>query len=157
MALTVRQTTAGQAWIARPNRALGPLQARRLVIAAAAVTLLIAFCFSAFGAWPVLPFAGLEIAALWLALRHLQQHANDEERIDVSDDAVTITRFNAGHQEQHQFARYWARIRLDRPPNSRGLRLTLRSHGRELEIGRLLTEIQKQQLAADLKKKLGPS
>jgi len=156
MALTVRQTTAGQAWITRPNRALSPSQARRLVLAAAAVTFLIAFAFSAFGAWPVLPFAGIEIATLWLALRHLQQHADDEECIDVSPESVTITRLAAGHQEQHRFSRYWARVRLERTPDSRALRLTLASHGRELEIGRLLTEPQKRALAGELKKKLGP-
>lgn len=156
MALTVRQTTAGQEWVARPNRALGPMQARRLVLSAAAVTLLIAFAFSAFGAWPVLPFAGIEIAALWLALRHLQRHADDEERIDVEEAEITITRLVAGHREQHRFSRYWARMRLEPAPGSRVRRLILRSHGRELEIGRLLTDPQRQALADELKKKLGP-
>jgi uncharacterized membrane protein len=156
MALTVRQTTAGQAWIARPNRALSQPQARRLVMAAAAVTFLIAFAFSAFGAWPVLPFAGIEIGALWLALRHLQQHANDEERIDVGPEHIVVTRLIAGCREEHRFARYWAQLRLEPLQDSRAIRLTLRSHGRELEIGRLLTDPQKLSLIAELKTRLGP-
>ena len=156
MALTVRQTTAGQAWITRPNRALSLSQARRLVLAAAAVTFLIAFAFSAFGAWPVLPFAGIEIGALWLALHHLQRHADDEERIDVGPEQIVVTRLVAGRREEHRFARYWAQLRLEPIQDSLGARLMLRSHGRELEIGRLLTDPQKRCLVAELKNRLGP-
>jgi len=153
MALTVRQTTAGQAWIARRNHAVGPLQARRVVITAAIITIVIAFVFSAFGAWPVLPFAGIEVAALWLALRHVQRHSADEERIDVDEAQITVTHRIAGRCEQHHFSRYWAQVRLERPAASLVQHLYLRSHGRELEIGRMLTDSQKQTLADELKKK----
>lgn len=156
MALTVRQTTAGQAWIARPNRALAPMHARRLALFAAAISLPIAFAFSAFGAWPVLPFAGIEVAALWLALHHLQRHAGDEERIEVDEAEVVVSRLVAGRCEQHRFSRYWARVRLEQPPDGAAQRLFLHSHGRELEIGGLLTEPQKLALAQALNKKLGP-
>lgn len=155
MALMVRQTTAGQAWVARPNHALTPNQTRKLILAAAGITGVIALAFTTFGAWPVLPFAGLEVAALWFALRHLQFHASDEERLDVSDSLITLTRLTGNSMETWQFPRYWAQLRIDRQPNRFGCRLFLRSHGREAEIGCLLTDAQRETLARELKSKLG--
>lgn len=155
MALLVRQTLAGEAWVAQPDRVLSPALGRGLILAAASVSGGIATAFAAVGAWPVLPFAGLEIAALWAALRHLRRHADDEERLEITDRQVIVRRRNAGRDECHEFVRYWVRLRVERPPDRGGCRLFLRSHGREVEIGRMLTAIQKQQLAGELKEKLG--
>jgi uncharacterized membrane protein len=155
MALTVRESNAGHSWIARPNRALSSRQAVGLLFGAAVATLPIAFIFSLVGAWPVLPFAGLEIAALWLALRHLHRHAADEERIEVESGTIAIHRQHAGIRTTHRFSRYWAQLRIEKPPDCPGWRLFLRSHGRELEIGQLLTDTQKRTLAQELKTQLG--
>lgn len=155
MALLVRETLSGQAWVARPNPILPRRQARQLTIAAAAISGGIALVFSVFGAWPVLPFAGIEVGALWLAMRHLQRHAGDEERIDIDATTVRITRRSAGRCEQDEFSRYWARLRVEKPPDGRTRRLFLRSHGREAEIGRLLTDTQKIVLERDLREHLG--
>jgi len=116
MALLVRDTLSGQAWVARPNPILSPRQAHGLTLAAAGIAGGIALVFSAFGAWPVLPFAGIEVGALWLALRHLQRHAGDEERIDIDATTVRITRRDAGRSAQDEFSRYWARLRVEKPP-----------------------------------------
>lgn len=161
MALTVMHTTVGQAWVARPNRSLAQNQARRLIFAVAGVTGIIAFVFACFGAWPVIPFAGVEVAVLWLALRHLQHHADDEERLDVNESFITVTRFVCGRQEVHQFPRYWVQLRIENEDvlgaGKGGCRLFLRSHGREQEVGRLLTEEQKRALVESLRKQLGNS
>lgn len=161
MALTVMNTIAGQAWIARTNCALPPLLARRLLIGITAITLIIALAFTIVGAWPILPFAGIELFAFWLALRHLQRHANDEEHIQVDATHIEIVRRHAGAGEQqvtrHLFPRYWARLRIERPPDRLGIsrtRIFIRSHGREAEIGLMLTEAQRQALARELKQQL---
>lgn len=154
MALMVRQTAAGQAWVASPNHALTPRQTRNLLLTAASLTGGIALAFTAFGAWPVLPFAGIEVAALWLALRHLQRHIADEERLEIGDSQVTLTRTSCGHQESWEFPRYWLQLRTEKSRYPASTRLFIRSHGREVEIGRLLTERQKQELASALREKL---
>ena len=141
--------------MARPNHALSMLQSRVLMLAVAGITGVIALAFAAVGAWLVIPFAGLEIVALWLALRHLQRHADDEERLDIDDTQISIRRHTAGRVEHYQFQRYWAQLRIEHLDGRSGTRLFLRSHGREVEIGRLLTEKQKENLADDLKTRLG--
>lgn len=155
MALVVEQTMAGHAWIARPNRVLSPRQARRLVIAAALVSGGIGLAFAAAGAWPVVPFAGLEIGALWLALRHLHQHECDEERIELVGDRIVISLRNAGGCEHHVFPRYWARLQIEESSGTENRRLMLRAHGREIELGRLMTPEQKQELIRDLRSRIG--
>jgi uncharacterized membrane protein len=155
MALLVRDTLSGQAWVARPNPILSPRQAHGLTLAAAGIAGGIALVFSAFGAWPVLPFAGIEVGALWLALRHLQRHAGDEERIDIDATTIRITRCDAGRSAQDEFSRYWARLRVEKPPGGRTRRLFLRSHGQETEIGRLLTDAQKIVIERALREHLG--
>jgi uncharacterized membrane protein len=134
---------------------LSPRQARRLILAAAVISGGIALIFSVFGAWPVLPFAGIEIGALWLALRHLQRCAGDEERIDVDETTIRVTRRSEDRCDQDEFSRYWARLRVEKSPGRQTIRLFLRSHGRETEIGRLLTDTQKIGLEKDLRDYLG--
>jgi uncharacterized membrane protein len=85
----------------------------------------------------------------------LQRHANDEECIDISDTCITVSRSICGQRETYQFSRYWARLQMDNRSNTGSLRLFLRSHGREQEIGRLLTEEQKYALAKSLRNQLG--
>lgn len=155
MAWVVSASLSGQAWVARPNQALTPTLVRCLLLGVAGVSGGIALAFTAVGAWPVMPFAGIELGALWLALRHLQRHAGDEERIEAGPDQILVTRIQAGHTEHHEFSRYWARLHVVRAPGGNNCRLFLRSHGRELEIGRLLTEAQKRVLARDLTAFLG--
>jgi uncharacterized membrane protein len=155
MALLVRETLSGQAWVAHQRPILSPRQARQLTLAAAIISGGIALVFSVFGAWLVLPFAGIEIGALWLALRHLQCHADDEERIDIDAATIRIARRSAGRCAQDEFSRYWARLRVEKSPDGRTRRLFLRSHGRETEIGGLLTDAQKIVLERDLREHLG--
>lgn len=160
MALTVSHTAAEHAWVARPNRSLALEQTRRLVFFAAVISGGIAVAFACVGAWPILPFAGLEVAALWLALRHQQRHADDEERIVVDETWITVTCIIGGETETHRFPRYWAQLQIEREaeyasPGRGGARLFIRSHGRALEIGRLLAEAQRRALAESIRKQLG--
>lgn len=156
MALTIDRRTAGDAWVARPNQALSPRLARALLLSAAVVTLCIALAFAAFGAWPVVPFAGLEVTALWLALRHLRRHAGDEERIDIGEHEIVVTRQLAGRREEFRYWKHWVQIRLEEAPELRQTRLFLRSHGRTLEIGKLMTDRQKRDLAEEIRRHQGP-
>jgi uncharacterized membrane protein len=102
------------------------------------------------GAWPVLPFAGLEMAVLYLAFRYVDRHAGDYERISIRGDSVAIE-VREGTQVSHfQLHRCWAHVVCE----SDGARLALRSHGREIEVGRHLCEAQRRVMARDLSREL---
>ena len=116
-------------------------------------TLLVAVGFVLAGAWPVLPFAGLECVALLLAYSWLQRHDGDYELISVcGDDVVVETQFG-GKVERSRLSRYWARVVIENNPGGR-IRVFLRSHGREVEFGRLLPDDARVSAARQLRTRL---
>lgn len=114
------------------------------------VSIGIAAAFAVMGAWLILPFAGIEMLVLYLAFRYMDRHAADYERIAVDGDRVTVELFEAGRTRSQEFHRYWARLAVS--PD--GSRLVLRSHGRELEIGRYMNDEQRLDLARALERRL---
>jgi uncharacterized membrane protein len=132
--------------IARRNNSLSST-GRLLVFAFIfAVSVGIACVFAYLGAWLILPFAGIEMGVLFWAFRYIDRHAADYERIAISGDRVGVEIGEAGRTRSHELSRSWARVVLD----GDGKRLALRSHGREVEIGRHLSNAQRITLARDL-------
>lgn len=155
MALLLPESSASHIWRAIPNHTPQANTACWLLVGAALISGIIAGGFTLFGAWPVLPFAGLEIVALWAALHHMTRHANDFEEIALDDDALRITARIGGKTSTIEFHPYWAQVHFfaATDPSSHS-RAVIRSHGHELEIGRVLSESQKQTLARTLQQQL---
>jgi uncharacterized membrane protein len=107
--------------------------------------------FLIFGAWPILPFAGLEMAVLYWAFRHMDRHAADFERITISGGSVAIEVQEGPQVRRLELNRYWARVVCDTDCG----RLALRCHGREIEVGRHLCEDRRREMARELKRELG--
>ena len=110
----------------------------------------IAGTFALLGAWMILPFAGLEMLVLFLAFRYVDRHAADFERIAIAGDRVKVELFEAGRMRSHEFNRCWAQV----VASPGGERLALRSHGREVEIGRHRNDEQRIGLARELGRQL---
>lgn len=106
----------------------------------------IACAFAALGAWLILPFAGLEMLILYWAFHHIERRATDYERIAIEGDKVSIEICEVGRARNHELSRYWAQVVVSRD----GARLALRSHGREVEIGRHLNDDQRLALAREI-------
>jgi uncharacterized membrane protein len=106
--------------------------------------------FAAFGAWPVLPFAGLEMLVLFLAFRYIERRSDDYERLTLNGDQLLLERMEHGKLGQFEFNRYWAQVVCD----AEGNRLALRSHGREVEFGHYLTGEERVKLARQLKERM---
>lgn len=118
----------------------------------ACVSLVIAVVFAMLGAWLILPFAGLEIAALALVMRWLKAHAGDFERVTVCGDVVALDVCEKSRVQHVEFNRVWARLVVRE--QSRSMRLALCSHGREVEVGRYLDDGGRKALARELKSRL---
>ena len=121
-----------------PNRSLG-IAARRWALGViAATTLGVAAGAAAFGAWPVLPFAGLEIALLALAFHVLGRHDGDFERLEIGEHEVRLEAREAAAVTRFVAHRPWARVVVA----SRGSRcsLCLAYAGRFVPLGRMLSD-----------------
>ncbi|HRF11362.1 MULTISPECIES: DUF2244 domain-containing protein [Candidatus Accumulibacter] len=155
MSLVAARTLTGRTWVARPNQSLSVTERNWVFVAMAAASSTIAIVFLYFGAWPVLPFTGIELALLWWALRHSEETAEDFERIALESGQLTIETRRGALAERHAFQPYWVRLQYVKPQGQSSHRLLIRSHGREVEVGRMLTEEQKKALASELKQSLG--
>ena len=136
--------------IAKRNCSLSTSGRHFVLALVSSVTFGIALIFTALGAWLILPFAGLEVLVLYLAFRYIERHACDYERISIAEDKLLLEFHEAGDVRRVELNCFWARIECDAQQ-----RLTVRSHGREIEFGRHLTGRQRIALARRLKKYLG--
>jgi uncharacterized membrane protein len=137
------------------TRRLHALNARQCSLAfgsLAAFSLIVAVVFSALGAWLILPFAGLEAVALYFAYRWVMRHAQDSEQLVIRGDAVTLAVHEQSHTRQYEFNRAWAQLVVQQ--QARVVRVALRSHGKEVEVGRYLDNGSKHRLARALKVRL---
>lgn len=139
--------------ILRRNDSLSPAGRRWFFISILLVSFGIATGWAVNGAWYVLPFAGLEMAVLYLALVVLARHGEDRESIAVDGNRVLVEQTRMGRSVRHEFSRHWAQVVLARSGRKNALRM--RSHGREVEIGAFLTDAQREAVAKDLRRRLG--
>ena len=132
-----------------PNRSLGVVGRSRALAAIAATTLVIGAAAAAIGAWPVMPFAGLEVALLVLAFRVLAAHDRDFERLEIGREEVRLEAREADCFTRFIARRPWANVVVAR----RGVRCTLRlAYGaRAVPVGRLLSDEGRRQLAERLR------
>jgi uncharacterized membrane protein len=135
----------------RPNCALSPLTASLFFATIATNSLLIAAFLAFKGFWPVLPFAGLELALLGWALRDGLRRRSQAQVITVGPREVTIFNRHPGRYGEMVFSRHWARVTLRRPRAWSPLRLWIESHGRRCEIGAFLTEEERVELGRRLR------
>lgn len=140
---------AGFVRVARRNNSLTSTGRLTVFAFLFVVSVGIASAFALLGAWPVLPFAGIEMLVLFLALRWIERRAADYERIAIAGDRVEIEICEAGRARSHELSRSWAQL-----VSRNGADLALRSHGREIEIGRHLSDDQRLALARELRREL---
>lgn len=140
----------------QPNRALTASQALGCFALLAVTCLGVGIYFTLLGFWPVLPFAGLEVALLAYALRASWRTGDDRERIAIDDQRVVIDQRYRGKVSEFRFPRPWVRMRL-KTSESRHFpsRLLFLHRSDQVEVGRCLTEPERQSLAKRLRSILG--
>lgn len=127
-----------------PNCAMSAKATAGFFASIAAVSLSIALGLAAMGFWPVLPFAGLELAGLATALWWTRRRAQDREFIEISGDSVLIERHRHRHQglevaESVTLARPWTQVRLEAGRSAlEPTRLMVGAHGRWWRVGEFL-------------------
>lgn len=106
------------------------------------------------GLWPVLPFAGVELAALGLALWMSMRRSAYREVVTFGEDRIVIEFGFAdrGAAARVDLPRSWSRVSIERSElRNRPTRLVLGSSGQRIEIGRCLTDEEREVLAARFK------
>lgn len=135
-----------------PNCSLTDRQALLFFLFTCVPALGLALGLSLLGFWPILPFAGLEMTVLGIALWSSVRRRRQVQTIDVSDDEVRITSHGIrGSRSEVVFPRHWAQVKLRAAiVRSHPSRLTIESMGRVCEVGPFLTEEDRRGLARRL-------
>ncbi len=120
---------------------------KALVICVAFVSLVaiaIAIMFALFGAWLILPFAGLEILLLAISALIACSHTSDADLLVISQNYVHLTQRRRSGHSVASFFRQWTKIALT--PGKTGhepVRLLVINRAQEFEIGEFLLESSK--------------
>lgn len=139
-----------------PNCSLSVQGAKIFFACLCFVSLSIAGFVALQGFWPVLPFAGLEMALLAWALKVSLARRHQRETITVSDEEVSVEQRKGTERMQVVFPRHWAQVKLRRPSSRlHPSRLMIESHGRGCEVGSFLTEDERRGLAVRLERLIG--
>ncbi len=117
----------------------------------AAASMMLAGVLTARGFWPVLPFAGLGLFALGMALGLNMKRGRYREFVSVYGDRIVIEKGIGTVEERLELPRHWTRVELVRAPwRGHPSRLLLRCHGRSWEVGAVLTETERESLGPRL-------
>ncbi len=131
--------------ILRPNPPLEPHKLLAVLGLVAAANLALAASFILRGAWPILPFLGVDVALLAWAFRSSLAAAGREERVTLTTASLKIARRPGGGQDV-VLNPYWVRVEMDERSQ-----LTLWSHGKGVRLGSFLPLGERASLAQALR------
>lgn len=126
-----------------PNLSLSWKTNTRIFLIICIITLAIAIHFYRIGGWLVLPFSGLELVLISVSVYMFFQHNNHCEVITFTDHQVIIERGRKSPEKSWEYPRHWSKIHV----KEHGLydipKVSIKSHGREMEIGSFLGHKEK--------------
>lgn len=140
--------------VLHPPTTLGPRSFLLYMAVFGTVSFIAGISFFLIGSWPVFGFAALDVLLVYYAYRMNFYASRSYETVQLTEDSLTVLRVSpSGRRRRIKFQPYWLKIQMDNPPRPDSA-LMLRSHGRELEIGKFLTPEEKLELALALSAEL---
>jgi uncharacterized membrane protein len=143
---------AARQWLLKRNCALSPHQLMRFYLTLVVVTTAIGIGFALCGAWVVLPFSGLDVVALGIALLVYARHAGDHDRVVLGGQGLTIEQFESGRARAVRMNPAWVRVAIDAGGHGA---VMLSESGRHVRVGRHAPIMQRRQFAQELMQALG--
>ncbi len=136
-------------WALRRNCSLTPRQVLGAYALLAAISLAVGAFFYWQGAPLVLAFAGLELAALGVALCAFARHAGDGEWLTLRGRSLCVELAVAERRERTEFATDWLRVE---PVAGQGSLVELSGQGRRVCVGRHLRPELREAFAQELRR-----
>jgi len=153
MSVTREQPRANDVhFVISPNRSLSWRGNQLFFAGMVVISFGIAGFFAAQGLWMMLPFAGLEMLLLGIALYRCCLRSGWREVVSIDEREVRIAVGRSTPERACTFQRCWARVILDKAAiKGYPSRLFIRSHGLQVEIGACLVDEERHSLAAALR------
>lgn len=137
-----------------PHRSLSRRGLRRLQAVIVGLCGLTALRFWMLGAWPVLAFSAVEIGLAVFLLHLNARRARASELVLLSEHNLRVVRTDRhGRRQEKTIGSAWLNVVMQEEPG-RVPKLLLVAHGAREEIGAVLGEAEKRDLAAALRSAL---
>ncbi len=137
--------------VIQPNATLKPRQAAALLVGMCMLSFSIAGILAFMGYWMIFPFAGLEMACLAAGL-YVALRANQErEVLRVAGNNLIIERGRGAPQFRQILPLHWVQVQLRPAATPTDFsRVQLRYAGQCVEVGKVLSEEEREELATHL-------
>jgi len=143
--------STGGVWLLRPTRSMTWPEAKRFILLVTLMCGLIGGTFAYFGLWMVMPFSGLEALAVATAFYLVLRDGERRELVRIDGDKLVIETGARKLEQRHEFNCLWVRVHLSRSPHRHyPTRLFVGTHGRAVELGRFLTDTERDSLSRSL-------
>lgn len=137
--------------VVQPNRSLSWNQSKGLFLFLLVCIGLVGLYFLSLGAWLVLPFAGLEVLIVGVAIYCQSSCAHKKEIIHIDATHVRVSD-ERNRQAERCFHKAWLKIIQRHDPKGwYPSRLLIGSHGEFIEVGKNLLEEEREMLATNLR------
>ena len=145
-------SSSGYRFVLSPNRSISWHELLLFYIFTSLLVLAIGLFFTLQGLWLILPFSGIEIAALGFCLYLTSRKVYRREVITLYRDRTRIEKGLYQAEESWEFETSWISLRDENPGAFETRRkLALGSHGKYVEVGGFLDDLEKDELAFQLK------
>ena len=138
-------------WLLKRNCSITPGQLIGFFLTLCALSVAIGGAFWLKGAPLVLPFAGLELCAVALALTVYARHAADYERMDLRAGSLRVECALGRRTDRVEFSPAW--VRVEPQCGDRSL-IELSGEGKRVAVGRFVRPELRAALAAELRNAL---
>jgi uncharacterized membrane protein len=142
------RAAASVRWLFKRNCSITPHQMLTVYAALCTALLGIAAMFWVQGATLVMPFTGLEMLAVGVALLLFARHATDSEEIRLQAGRLTVECCSGRTLQRAEFASAWVRVE---PCHGDGSLVELTGQGQRIEVGRFVRPELRSQLADELR------
>lgn len=135
-------------WLMKRNCAVSPRQFVGFYASLAVFSVAIAGLWVVCGAWPVLPFTGIELLAVGVAFVIHARHAVDYERIRLFPSRLVIEQMSGQKLTQYEFNPRWVRIERGVSPRDP---IEVVSRGQTVVVGVHLAQYRRASFASELR------
>jgi len=137
--------------VLRPNPPMSPRALLFIFLLVVGLNFAFGFVLVLRGAWPIAPFMGLDVVLLGWAFQASRTGAHAFERVRLTPSVLSVVRHSRrGAERRFSFNPYWVSVHLTEPEDM-PRRLTLRSHGKGVQIGDFLGPRERKSFADALK------
>lgn len=150
--ISIDKACSGYRFILSPNCSISWRELLLFYLLTSLLALAIGLFFTLQGLWLILPFSGFEIIALGVCLYLTSRKVYRREVITLLGDHIRIEKGLFQVEQSWQFDTPWIRLRDEKSGSfERHRMLALGAHGKYVEVGDFLDDLEKDELAFKLK------